>query len=165
VFMVMGIGETLRALREAKGMSQPKLAFASGVSTGTISRIERGDTAQPDLETLSKLAAALGTEPETFASSFAAARQPAVAEPRGDYAPAPVDRSDAVLAVVRMHQGHAPLTDDEIQAVSDLAGWLSSSPTRHQAIAILDTYVIGLRAKAEARHERERLPKMRVGEP
>lgn len=36
-------GERLKAQRIAKGLSQPALAEASGVSQSTISRIERGD--------------------------------------------------------------------------------------------------------------------------
>ena len=57
----------LRKLRIEAALSQRELAEASGVTQGTISRLEQGDTnVQPS--TLRKLAAALGVKPkELFA--------------------------------------------------------------------------------------------------
>jgi transcriptional regulator with XRE-family HTH domain len=48
-------------LRRAKGWSQVKLAGASEVSLGTIQTIESGE-ANPTLDTLRKLAVALGVD-------------------------------------------------------------------------------------------------------
>ena len=46
-------------LRQAKGMTQAQLAAASGVHRVTIARIECG-AVQPKVDTLARLAAALG---------------------------------------------------------------------------------------------------------
>jgi transcriptional regulator with XRE-family HTH domain len=54
------LGEQLKALRVAAGLSGGVLARESGVSRSMISRVERG-TASPSIETLERLARALGT--------------------------------------------------------------------------------------------------------
>lgn len=50
----------LREIREAKGMTQAELAEAAGVRRATVSDIETEKTRRVDLETLEKLAVALG---------------------------------------------------------------------------------------------------------
>jgi len=67
VTTVMPTVPNLRKLRIEAALSQRELAEASGVTQGTISRLEQGDTnVQPS--TLRKLAAALGVKPkELFA--------------------------------------------------------------------------------------------------
>ncbi len=57
--------ENLRALRLHRRMTQVKLANAAGVAEQTITRMETG-THTPQFETLEKVAAALGTDPENF---------------------------------------------------------------------------------------------------
>jgi transcriptional regulator with XRE-family HTH domain len=57
--VVPGLGAHLRGLRGAIGLTQERLAEASGVKVETISRIETGVNT-PDLDTLSRLALALG---------------------------------------------------------------------------------------------------------
>jgi transcriptional regulator with XRE-family HTH domain len=54
------VGGRLRALRQARGLSQEALSHVSGVSATVISRIERGAIAEPSLRTLRALARALG---------------------------------------------------------------------------------------------------------
>ena len=54
----MLIGERIRKLREAKGISQEELEQRSGLLRCYISRVEHGHTV-PSLETLERLAAAL----------------------------------------------------------------------------------------------------------
>lgn len=49
-------------LREAKGLSQGALAADAGIYQELISRIENG-AANPELDTLGKIAAALGVYP------------------------------------------------------------------------------------------------------
>lgn len=49
----------IRAIRVAQGMSLRSLAAAAGVSVGLVSQVERGLT-EPSLETMRKIAAALG---------------------------------------------------------------------------------------------------------
>jgi len=54
------LGDRLARLRRAKGWSQSELAAQAGTKGSQISKFERGRY-QPRLETLSKLAEALGT--------------------------------------------------------------------------------------------------------
>lgn len=54
----MLIGDRLRAIREAKGLSQGDIEERSGLKRSYISRVENGHTV-PSLETLEKLARAL----------------------------------------------------------------------------------------------------------
>ena len=53
------IGEYIRQAREAKGLSQRRLALDSGVNQSTVIRVERGDFLNPSPETLQSLARAL----------------------------------------------------------------------------------------------------------
>jgi transcriptional regulator with XRE-family HTH domain len=58
----MNIDKRLRALREAKGLSQGDIERRSGLLRSYISRVEGGYTA-PSLSTLEKFAKALEVEP------------------------------------------------------------------------------------------------------
>jgi excisionase family DNA binding protein len=58
-------GETLRAIREAAGMSQLRLAAVSGVAHELVSRLERG-VGTPRAGTVWALARSLGIAPERF---------------------------------------------------------------------------------------------------
>jgi transcriptional regulator with XRE-family HTH domain len=53
----VSVGTTIKLLRGER--SQEDLAHAAGISTSTLSRVERG-LHQPSLPTLRKIAAALG---------------------------------------------------------------------------------------------------------
>ena len=55
---VSAIGPKIRELREAASLTQEGLAHEAGISTSTLSRIERGNY-QPRMDTLRKLAQAL----------------------------------------------------------------------------------------------------------
>jgi transcriptional regulator with XRE-family HTH domain len=50
------IQKTLRKLREAKGLSQEKLARLADVANNTIIKIEAGKNQNPTLDTLKKIA-------------------------------------------------------------------------------------------------------------
>jgi transcriptional regulator with XRE-family HTH domain len=54
------IGVTLKRLREAKGFSQLQLAKRADVAQAYISEMEAGAKKNPGIETLRKLAKALG---------------------------------------------------------------------------------------------------------
>lgn len=56
------VGETLRALREARWLSQSKLAERAGFDHSYVSRIESGGR-EPSRDALVKLAAAMDLEP------------------------------------------------------------------------------------------------------
>lgn len=53
-------GEKLKYLRESRGYGVNQLALKSGVSASQISRFESGERKDPTLETVKKLASALG---------------------------------------------------------------------------------------------------------
>lgn len=56
-------GERLRRLREAKKLTQDRLAELSGVGRGAIAMLETGKSGQPDSDNLMALAAALEVPP------------------------------------------------------------------------------------------------------
>lgn len=53
--------DQIRELRQAKGLSQAKLAVTAGMDPATLNRIEQGK-GNPNLKTLQRLAATLGVE-------------------------------------------------------------------------------------------------------
>ena len=53
------LGKAIRQLREKRGTTQEALAFEAGVTTGTLSLIERGQS-NPAWGTVKAIAAALG---------------------------------------------------------------------------------------------------------
>lgn len=55
-------GQYISRLRQEKGYSQRRLAQLCEISNTTISRIENGDTPNPDLPTIKALSAVLGVE-------------------------------------------------------------------------------------------------------
>lgn len=61
----MSIGGRIRAIRQLRGLSSTELARAAGVSRGLISQIEL-DRANPSIETLRKIAAALDSPIASF---------------------------------------------------------------------------------------------------
>lgn len=68
---------TLRAAREAKGWTQEQLEAASDVEQGVISRLERGASTNPKIDTVRKLEAALGIDPGTLVFGNSAEQVPA----------------------------------------------------------------------------------------
>ncbi len=66
-------------LRNARGMTQEELAAAAGMKQPRIAEIERGD-ANPRLETLTRLAVALGVQPWELIAPAPEAAAPEPAE-------------------------------------------------------------------------------------
>lgn len=62
------LGEAIETARRARGLTQPEVAEAAGVSQGAMSRYENGERS-PDADVLSRLAAALGVTPELLQSA------------------------------------------------------------------------------------------------
>lgn len=58
--MGTGIGERIRERREARGWTQVRLAQETGIPRATLANYESGRR-EPDLETIQRLAQALGT--------------------------------------------------------------------------------------------------------
>lgn len=59
--LVERIALNLKAARGLAGLSQERLAARAGVSTRTVARLERGDTANPRSDEFDRIAVALGT--------------------------------------------------------------------------------------------------------
>ena len=57
----MNLGENIKRKRELLGMNRAELIERSGVSTAQMSRIERGEQKNPNLETLVAISTALNT--------------------------------------------------------------------------------------------------------
>jgi transcriptional regulator with XRE-family HTH domain len=55
--------DALKASRDQGGLTQEQLAVKAGVVTSTISRLERGEVADPGIATIVKLAIALDLDP------------------------------------------------------------------------------------------------------
>ena len=62
--------KNLKKLRNKKGWSQEKLAREAGISYITLVKIERGCVKNPKLETLLKLAEALGVSLDKLVGSL-----------------------------------------------------------------------------------------------
>lgn len=54
------IGDNIRKLRNERGISQDKLSKLAGLAFHTITKIESGSTPNPTIETVKKIAGALG---------------------------------------------------------------------------------------------------------
>ena len=54
------ISQNIKTMREAKGLSQEKLARLADVANNTIIKIESGKNKNPTLNTMKKIAKALG---------------------------------------------------------------------------------------------------------
>ncbi len=57
------VGKKLRALREAQELTRVELAVKAGLAPETIEAIEVKEGREPSLETLRRLAKALGVQP------------------------------------------------------------------------------------------------------
>ncbi len=58
------IAKNIKKYREKKGISQDKLSKLAGVTLHTITKIESGATPDPRIETVKKIAQALGVSVE-----------------------------------------------------------------------------------------------------
>ena len=54
------LSKNIKKLREAKGLSQEKLARLADVANNTLIKMESGENQNPTLDTLKKVAKALG---------------------------------------------------------------------------------------------------------
>ncbi len=58
------IGKNIKRLRQEKGISQDKLSKLADTSLNTISKIELDENPNPTIETVQKIAGALGVSVE-----------------------------------------------------------------------------------------------------
>jgi transcriptional regulator with XRE-family HTH domain len=105
------VGEYLRIAREAKGLSQRRLALLSGINQSTVIRVERGDHTNPSPDTLKALARALELPLEELRTIAGYGVGSSLPEPmpflRAKYKNLPDDQLDAltrdVATVLREH--------------------------------------------------------------
>lgn len=62
----MNIADKINALKSKLDVTTPELSEKSGVPVGTINKILNGETKNPTMNTLAKIAAALGVTTEYF---------------------------------------------------------------------------------------------------
>jgi transcriptional regulator with XRE-family HTH domain len=108
-----GIGARLRNVRKRRGMTQAELSETSGVSAAWVKKIERDDAPGIRMETLHKLAAALGVP-----TSALAAESPITVPEHGDI---------AQWEQVRAALDHPVLPDDGQPTPEGLAGALGDA--------------------------------------
>lgn len=60
------IAKNIKRLRKEKGISQDKLSKLADVSSHTITKIEAGDTSNPTVDTVKKIAKALGVSVDSL---------------------------------------------------------------------------------------------------
>ena len=63
------IAKNIKKYREKKGISQDKLSKLAGVTLHTITKIESGVTSDPRIETVKKIADALGVSVDELLKS------------------------------------------------------------------------------------------------
>lgn len=66
----MAMKDNLKRIRKEKGLTQRQLADKSKVSFSMVSKLESGEQANPSLETVEKIATALGIEPYQLLSNL-----------------------------------------------------------------------------------------------
>lgn len=112
----LGIGEYLRALREARNQSLREVAELSGVSNAFISQIESGKVRQPSPATLYKLAECYGVPYETLME-------------RAGY-PVPQGGVRASKSASNVFQRLGTINEEEEQALLDYLAFLRSKSRR-----------------------------------
>lgn len=95
------LGARIRAKRTAKGWSQAQLAEAVGVGANYVGILERG-VKLPTLDTLIKLAKALGCSPAELLGDTRAAKDPWLDEVAAVAASVPKARRELALAVLKV---------------------------------------------------------------
>lgn len=60
--MANTVSENIRKIRQKKGMSQDRLSKEADLALNTIVKIETGENPNPTVETLEKIAKALGVQ-------------------------------------------------------------------------------------------------------
>jgi transcriptional regulator with XRE-family HTH domain len=75
------IGQSVKDLRAAAGLTQQELAVRAGLSVSVVSQIEQVTNADPRLSTLAALAGALGVSLDQLAGGVMSAPDPSGEKP------------------------------------------------------------------------------------
>lgn len=95
------LGERLRKLRSARGLTIVQLAEKAGVSSGLISQIERGNS-NPSIKTLQRLRVALGVNLWEFLDGHPAAPAEADAPSVSSFVRRKADRPRIIVGMTRL---------------------------------------------------------------
>lgn len=110
------VGERIKRLREAKGLSQDELAKLANMTGGYLGRLERGEDrySNPTLSSISAIADALGVEPSliSYGSTMA---------PNTFFGGTHIDPNNPldVTALVKKVEPLLPLSKDEKELLSN----------------------------------------------
>jgi transcriptional regulator with XRE-family HTH domain len=149
----------LTRIREERGLSQQRLADASGVNKATINQIERGRRS-PNLETLEKLAGALGVE----LSDFFPKDQPPLPlnEVTGAARFLTLD-ADLLRTICESMAGHYEELADRDVPPSRALGWWDVAPyDAGFVLAMVDVLLEGVQDGSIADDEDEIIPLLRA---
>lgn len=134
------IGARVRSLRMARGMSVNALAAAAGVSAGIVSQIER-DRANPSLNTIEKICAALGVATDAILATEPTANDPAFVARAGSHQRILVGAAPILKELLSppgnrslrmMHIALPPRSEnlDVVTGVGQKAGWVMEGEIR-----------------------------------
>jgi len=82
----MRLGQTIRAIREAQGLSQKEVAEAAGIDQSYLSMIESGQRRNPGMRIVSRLAQALQVSMDELAERAGYLPEPQPPDPLSDRA-------------------------------------------------------------------------------
>lgn len=77
----MGFGTRIRDLRKAHGLTQVQLSGLIGITQGSLSAIEKGNTKELRAQTILELARHLGTSPEWLKTGKGSPGEPVTPDP------------------------------------------------------------------------------------
>lgn len=118
-----GVGDLIRRLRQAAGLTQVALAEAAGVTRSWLAQVERGAWQRPEVDRLKRLAPHLHVRSDLL---LGAAGYDVSPEPdQGDSAHDP--ELDALLG-----QAELELTPEELQSHKSYLRWLLAEHRRRQ---------------------------------
>jgi transcriptional regulator with XRE-family HTH domain len=118
----MNLGESIKNIRQAKGLSQGEMQKRTGILRSYLSRVENGHTV-PSLATLQRLASAMGVALSDF---FAANGQPTEGAPAAAMAASASDPANQYLAELKtlLPQLTSQQRDQLLDMVKDMASTL-----------------------------------------
>jgi transcriptional regulator with XRE-family HTH domain len=98
------LSERLKALREAKGLSQQELATGADLSMSLVAKLEQGKKADPRVSTVLALASTLGVGPGAMLDNLVPAGE-AAGEESGPAEEAPASSDDGAGAGRKKKKG------------------------------------------------------------
>jgi transcriptional regulator with XRE-family HTH domain len=116
----MNLGESIKNIRQAKGLSQGEMQKRTGILRSYLSRVENGHTV-PSLATLQRLASAMGVALSDFFSPNGQA---------ADGAPAPASKDPASQYLAELKTLLPQLTSQQRDQLLDMVKDMASTLKR-----------------------------------